>query len=46
MNVCTSSEMLAILSSAKTQRNIDIVHKWRLGLTFFPKELPCQNVRR
>ena len=30
MNVCTSSEMLAILSSAKNTC-LDIVHKWRLG---------------
>ena len=35
MNVCTSSEMLAILSFAKNAC-FDIVHKWRLGSTFFP----------
>ena len=34
MNVRTSSEMLAILSSAKNTC-LDIVHKWRLGSTFF-----------
>ena len=33
MNVCTSSEMLAILSSAK---NTCIVHKWQSGSPFFP----------
>ena len=31
---CISSEMLAILSSSKNTRS-DIVHKWRLGSTFF-----------
>ena len=31
----TSSEMLAILSSAKTHA-IDIVQKWRLDTTLFP----------
>ena len=36
MNVHTSSEMLAILSSAK-RHAIDIVHKWRLDTTLFPK---------
>ena len=36
MNVCTSSEMLAILSSAQNAC-LDIVHMWRSGLTFFPK---------
>ena len=36
MNVCTSSEMLAILLSAKNTCS-DVVHKWQLGLTFFPK---------
>ena len=30
MNVCISSEMLAILLSAKNTC-LDIVHKWRLG---------------
>ena len=35
MNVCTSSEMMAILSSAKNAC-LDIVHKRRLGSTFFP----------
>ena len=34
MNVCTSSEMLAILSSAKNSC-LDIAHKWQLGSTFF-----------
>ena len=35
INLCTSSEMLAILASAKNTC-LDIVHKQRLGLTFFP----------
>ena len=35
MNVRTSSERLAILSSAKTHA-IDIVFKWRLDTTIFP----------
>ena len=35
MNVRTSSEMLAILSSAKTHV-IDIVHTWWLDTTLFP----------
>ena len=33
MNICTSSEMLANLSSAKNT----LCTKWRLGLTFFPR---------
>ena len=34
VHVCTSSDTLAILSSAKSTC---IVHKWQLGSTFFPK---------
>ena len=33
VHVCTSSELLAILSSADTHA-IDIVHKWQVGSTF------------